>query len=309
MASHGESMPSVVLDNKDAIHVAEALTDELQVDDGIRHYKKGMWTVSELLVLQAVRREDFERQAKGGSREKHRVENGMWRESPEVAREHHNRSAHERWKWMEDRCWMQGVQRSAGQCQDKWEGITAGFKKVNDYEKQLTIGQPSYWQLGSDDKKKLRLPPNFHKEVFTALQEWYVKSRTGEPGVLFDALAPSRGVASNMDFSGSAGESDENDAGPISSGKRRRSGPSKFGSMDGIAAVLERNNRNIVDALRLAEDRKDNRHKQTLQFEREKHRDLIELQKQLGSGYITALNRIGDALDKFAMAMQASSRH
>lgn len=97
---------------------------------------------------------------------------------------------------MEDRCWMQGVQRSAGQCQDKWEGITAGFKKVNDYEKQqVPIGHPSYWQLGSDDKKKLRLPPNFHKEVFNALQEWYVKSRTGDPpGVLFDALAPSRGT-------------------------------------------------------------------------------------------------------------------
>lgn len=119
----------------------------------------------------------------------------MWRESSEVERAH-NRSAHERWKWMEDRCWMQGVQRSAGQCQDKWEGITAGFKKVNDYEKQqLAMGQPSYWQLGSDDKKKLRLPPNFHKEVFAALQEWYVKSRTGDPpGVLFDALAPCRGA-------------------------------------------------------------------------------------------------------------------
>ncbi|KAG0625869.1 hypothetical protein M758_2G085600 [Ceratodon purpureus] len=296
MASHEEAMPSV-LDSKDAIIVEEALGDELQGDDGIRHYKKGMWTVSELLVLQAVRREDFERQAKGGSREKH---------SSEMEREH-NRSAHERWKWMEDRCWMQGVQRSAGQCQDKWEGITAGFKKVNDYEKNLAIGQPSYWQLGSDDKKKLRLPPNFHKEVFAALQEWYVKSRTGEPGVPFDALNPLRGSASNMEFSGSVGEeSDENDVGPISTGKRRRP---KLGSMDGIAAVLERNNRSIVDVLRLAEDRKDNRHKQTLQFEREKHRDLIELQKQLGGGYIAALNRIGDALDKFAMVMQGSIRH
>lgn len=308
MANHDETMPSV-LDNKDAIIVEEALADELQGDDAIRHYKKGMWTVSELLVLQAVRREDFERQAKGGSREKHRLENGIWRESSEVEREH-NRSAHERWKWMEDRCWMQGVQRSAGQCQDKWEGITAGFKKVNDYEKNLTIGQPSYWQLGSDDKKKLRLPPNFHKEVFAALQEWYVKSRTGEPGVPFDALNPLRGSASNMEFSGSVKEeSDENEVGPISIGKRRRLGPPKLGTMDGIAAVLERNNRSIVEVLRQAEDRKDNRHKQTLQFEREKHRDLIELQKQLGSGYITALNRIGDALDKFAMVMQASIRH
>lgn len=73
MAGH-EVVESVHLDNKDALIVEEALADELQGDDaaGIRHYKKGMWTVSELLVLQAVRREDFERQAKGGNREKHR---------------------------------------------------------------------------------------------------------------------------------------------------------------------------------------------------------------------------------------------
>lgn len=114
-----------------------------------------------------------------------------------------------------------------------------------------------------------------------------------------------------MDFSGSVGEeSDENDIGPLSAGKRRRLvGTKSGGSLDGIAVVLERNNRNIVDAMRMAEDRKDHRHKQTLQFEREKHRDLMELQKQLGTGYINALNRIGDSLDKFAMAMQASIRH
>lgn len=117
-------------------------------------------------------------------------------------------------------------------------------------------------------------------------------------------------AASNMDFSGSVGEeSDENDVGPTSAGKRRRVGSQKSGNLDGIAAVLERNNRNLVEALRQAEDRKDNRHKQTLQFEREKHKDLIDLQQQLGTGYITALNRIGDALDKFAIAMHASIRH
>ena len=71
MASHDETLAGE-MDNKDAIIVEEALAEELQGDDGVRHYKKGMWTVSELLVLQAVRREDFERQAKGGSREKHR---------------------------------------------------------------------------------------------------------------------------------------------------------------------------------------------------------------------------------------------
>lgn len=68
-----QQQPNVVhLDNKDAIIVDDPLPDGVEEEAGIRHYKKGMWTVSELLVLQAVRREDFERQAKGGNREKQR---------------------------------------------------------------------------------------------------------------------------------------------------------------------------------------------------------------------------------------------
>lgn len=141
-----------------------------------RSHRKGMWTVAELLVMQASRREDFERQAKGGIGEKHR-------------------SAQERWRWIEDQCWAQGVKRSAAQCQDKWECIAAEFKKVNDYEKAIPPGQPSYWQMGSDDKKKYKLPPNFHEEVFLALRDWYGKTnlRSIEPvTILFDTPAPSR---------------------------------------------------------------------------------------------------------------------
>lgn len=64
-----------------------------------------------------------------------------------------------------------------------------------------------------------------------------------------------------MDFFGFVGESDENDVGLIFFGKWRWFGFLKFGSMDGIVVVLEWNNRNIVDVLRLVEDRKDNRYK------------------------------------------------
>ncbi len=71
MARHDENAPGA-LENKDAINVEEAVPEEMLGDDQTRHYKKGMWTVSELQVLQAVRREDFERQSKGGNREKHR---------------------------------------------------------------------------------------------------------------------------------------------------------------------------------------------------------------------------------------------
>ncbi|CAM6106399.1 unnamed protein product [Calypogeia fissa] len=278
-------------------------TAELQGNNSKnRAHRKGMWTVAELLVMQASRREDFERQAKGGIGEKHR-------------------SAQERWRWIEDQCWAAAVKRSAAQCQDKWECIAAEFKKVSDYEKSIPPGQPSYWHMGSDDKKKYKLPPNFHEEVFLALRDWYGKTnlRSIDPGtILFDTPAPNRAGgpellaggypgnsgAANMDFSGSLGaESDDNDTGRSS--KRRKS---MFKMAESLAAVLERNNKNMIAALRESEKRKDIRHQKTLDFEREKMKASMDLQLQLGNGYIGALAKIGDGLDKIGSAMWGQGR-
>lgn len=132
--------------------------------------------VNEVLVLQAARREDEDRQLRGGPKEKHKT-------------------AQERWQAIEDHCWAHSVQRSAQQCQDKWESIGADFKKVKDYERGLVPGQKSYWDMSNDDRKKKRLPPNFHKEVFTAMGKWFVRSRAVDPSdLLVDTSAPAGGA-------------------------------------------------------------------------------------------------------------------
>ncbi|CAM6084452.1 unnamed protein product [Calypogeia fissa] len=55
-----------------------------------RAYQKGNWTPAEMVILQAARREDFDRQNKGGLKAK-------------------KKTAVERWQWTEDYCWAQGV--------------------------------------------------------------------------------------------------------------------------------------------------------------------------------------------------------
>ncbi|KAG0559789.1 hypothetical protein KC19_10G129200 [Ceratodon purpureus] len=128
-----------------------------------RVYKKGPWSVPEMLALQSAKREDVERVGKGAPREKHRT-------------------AQEKWQSIEDFCWLRFVQRSAQQCQDKWESMSAEFKKVKDFESGTLHGQKSYWLMTIDERKAFRVPPNFQKEVYTSLWEWYDKNRIIEPG-------------------------------------------------------------------------------------------------------------------------------
>lgn len=135
----------------------------LEVERKARVYKKGPWSVPEMLALQSGKREDVERAGKGAPREKHRT-------------------AQEKWQSIEDYCWVRFVQRSAQQCQDKWESMSAEFKKVKDFECGTLHGQRSYWLMTIDERKSVRVPPNFQKEVYTALWEWYDKYRIIEPG-------------------------------------------------------------------------------------------------------------------------------
>jgi hypothetical protein len=134
-----------------------------EVERKERVYKKGPWSVPEMLALQSAKREDVVRAGKGAPREKHRT-------------------AQEKWQSIEDFCWVRLVQRSAQQCQDKWESMSAEFKKVKDFESGSLHGQKSYWLMTIDERKSVRVPPNFQKEVYSALWEWYDKNRIIEPG-------------------------------------------------------------------------------------------------------------------------------
>lgn len=270
---------------------------------GKRVHRKGAWTVAEVMVLQAAKREDYEGQAKGGgTKEKHRT-------------------AQERWLWIEDICWRNSVHRSAQQCQDKWESLVPEFKKVLDYEKNLKVGQKSYWRMLPEDRKKTpKLPPNLPNEPFKAMLEWYLKSKAVDQGDLLldiplfvggnsSPISRSNGEFSEIEVVGTT----ENNI----TGWKRKLHP-KFG--DGIHCTLECNNKNVLSAMVECEDRKDKRHKEgmdlklrrhreCLEMNMIKHRETLELNQKLGESLVNALSSIGEGLKQLGSALQMSSRH
>jgi hypothetical protein len=265
-----------------------------------RIYKKGNWTAAEILVLQLARREDFDRVRKGNLKERHK-------------------SAQERWKWIEDYGWSQGVHKSAQQCQDKWELLVSEFKKVNDYEKNVSGIQKSYWDLSKEERKKTAMPPNFYKEVYNALGEWYCKGRLADPGEL-DSSAPHRHTgtyhrsqslqaASDAEFS--FPEDSDCDGDPESHTRKRRRKLSVFPSSEEcrLASILKVNNLRVIDAMMESENRKDKRHSEDMDIERKKldfEREKLRGTMQLGAGYIGALNNIGDGLKQLGAALAAN---
>lgn len=123
----------------------------------------------------------------------------------------------------------------------------------------------------------------------------------------FDAGAggcPDNTAGSNREFSDSDGDNAENMGGP-STIRKRKCLPKLA---DRMAPVLERNNKKIVDAMMESEERKDKRHKEDMEMEKiklkfEKERFVGTM--ELGSGYINALNNIGEGLRQVSAALLA----
>ncbi|KAL2653448.1 hypothetical protein R1flu_021576 [Riccia fluitans] len=252
--------------------------------EGPRHgrlYKKSNWTLAELQMLQTAKREDQERQLKVDPKEKHK-------------------SAAERWQWIEDYCWEQRVERSAQQCRDRWERMSADFKKVGDLEKQVPRGGISYWQMSIDERKNKKLPSNFPQEIFHALGEWFVRSREVDPNdIVIDTSLPFPLQMNNIacvnvvsQGENSSSEEAENDPpdGPIT-GKKRKLPPSL--NAEGIAAAIERANLATQKTMLECEDRKDRR-----------QREMLESNERIASGYISALVSIADALRQIASSRE-----
>lgn len=104
------------------------------------------------------------------------------------------------------------------------------------------------------------------------------------------AGAQSNGVGSPGDQSDlEAGNDGENG---MATGKKRKFAPK---APEGIASLMEKNSGRLIALLQDAEDRKDKRHK-----------DFIAITSQLGTGYIAALNNIGDGLKRLSDVLQAN---
>nr|BAK07474.1 predicted protein [Hordeum vulgare subsp. vulgare] len=167
-----------------------------------RDYRKGNWTLHETLILITAKRLDDDRRAGGGVA------------MAEPSSPPTPRSAEQRWKWVENYCWINGCLRSQNQCNDKWDNLLRDYKKVRDYEarrasiaaaappvdaaapaaqqQQPQTPLPSYWTMERHDRKERNLPTNLAPEVYDALLDVLSRRAARRGGAAIAPGAPAQ---------------------------------------------------------------------------------------------------------------------
>ncbi|XP_021767836.1 flocculation protein FLO11-like [Chenopodium quinoa] len=151
----------------------------------MREYRKGNWTVEETMILIEAKKKDYERRKFSRSKQTHQISTpptsgGSSTSKPIIEL---------RWKWVEEYCWGKGCFRSQNQCNDKWDNLMRDYKKVRDYQKNLsetetgTGTEPeteggsgssstlnkSYWSMDKVERKDKGLPTNMLPQIYQAL--------------------------------------------------------------------------------------------------------------------------------------------
>ncbi|KAH9314569.1 hypothetical protein KI387_023196 [Taxus chinensis] len=79
-------------------------------------------------------------------------------------------SSTEKWKIVQNYCSSHGVDRTANQCRDRWEHVLPDFKRIRDYESHIPSGHDSYWNMTTRERIDRKLPANYAKEIFDAME-------------------------------------------------------------------------------------------------------------------------------------------
>lgn len=158
MVGNGEDPTTPLFHNPEK--AAEAVKD--------RVYQPGVWTLKETMVLLGAKKRE-----KG-------ILQGTKRNSV---------PADEKWRAIAEYCWQNNVHRSKEQCRFKWENIMPDFKKVREHEDSRGEDHKSYFDMESAERKRLNLPPNLNKELYTLMDEFLVR-RPGKQGVLGEQGPP-----------------------------------------------------------------------------------------------------------------------
>ncbi|XP_038996599.1 LOW QUALITY PROTEIN: WASH complex subunit 1-like [Hibiscus syriacus] len=121
-----------------------------------REYRKGNWTVNEMLVLIEAKEMYYERRMKSDGRG--------------------NKPTELRWKWVEDYCWKRDCSRSQNQCNDKWDNLMRDYKKVREYQSRIAAdgkqgGGRSYWEMEKNQRKDNNLPTNMLCQMYERLEQ------------------------------------------------------------------------------------------------------------------------------------------
>ena len=74
---------------------------------------------------------------------------------------------------MSAHCFELRINRSANQCNNKWDQTRADFKKVYDYKKDVPSGKPSFWSYCEGEAKRLfKLKTTMKREVYDHIISW-----------------------------------------------------------------------------------------------------------------------------------------
>eukprot|EP01018_Ginkgo_biloba_P041069 Gb_22912 [translate_table: standard] len=94
------------------------------------------------------------------------------------------KSSSEKWQDISNYCQANALERTATQCEDRWEHIQPDYKNINDYERNIPSGHDSYWQMTSTDRTLKKLPSKYNEDIFQAMENNFGQDRTINPGNL-----------------------------------------------------------------------------------------------------------------------------
>jgi hypothetical protein len=115
-----------------------------------------------MCVLIKAKRLEKEREILASSRERMKIANQRWKEIVGALARH-------------------GFTRTIVQVKSKWERLTIDFKKIFDYQRNKSSGQPGYFEMEKEQRLEFHLPTSFSREVYDCLKCWFSNQRAVNP--------------------------------------------------------------------------------------------------------------------------------
>ncbi|KAF8408508.1 hypothetical protein HHK36_007664 [Tetracentron sinense] len=103
-----------------------------------------------------------------------------------------------KWVSVSSYCKRHGVNRGPVQCRKRWSNLTGDYRKIKEWDSQITEESESFWVMRNDLRRERKLPGLFDREVYDILD-----------GGVVSAPAVAVAVAVAKDSEGLVAEEDE----------------------------------------------------------------------------------------------------
>ncbi|CAM6111994.1 unnamed protein product [Calypogeia fissa] len=151
-----------------------------------RNTRASRWNINETLVLIAAKKREMEEDRVARTRGKVTHDSNKWAVVAQYCNE-------------------QGVHRDASQCKKRWHSLYTEYKKIKDYEREISDPAGSYWQMSADRRRECTLAPMFEREVFDLMNSFLSripKQSMGDDATVGSGAVPEAingGMAGDLD--------------------------------------------------------------------------------------------------------------